>query len=1194
MKSNISIIIIILWISIQIYPQEDIKIISSGFNSIVIQYTALYDTLKEKIDNQEFLGINLGNGYIPDEVKWGEAAVPVRSLNIGVPSEFGNTIEVLSSAYKEITGKLLPNGKPKLEKDLLVPEYLIGENYNAFRNDEELVSFGDFEIMRGIPTNNFIIKPVKFYPLENKIIIYNKIIFRINYSANQKIYRGHEDEFLRGSLPNYEVAKFWKIDRKKIRKTAASVLSTGTWVRFEAPEEGIYKIDRAMFASWGFDPGSVDPRTIKIYNNGGKQLPERVEEDHPSDLIENAITVTGEEDSTFDALDNILFYGRGINFWDYDTVSNAVKRYFTPYSKVNYFWITSGGNPGKRIQAKNGNLSVQPQYIQTTTQAFASLEEDKAKVAATGRYYVGDEYSQSVPMKIYINKLDGRIESVPLTYKLRFINASELPFTLRAEENSSLLFSESIRGSGDPSSYLAGYQLLKTVIYRGLLPENTSQLKFQVLNTNSASKGYIDFFEIYYEKFLSASGDALIFFSKDTSAVIEYQLNGFSSSNIKVYDITDFANIKIVTNPVMLSGGEFRFQEAMTAGNVSKYMALGNDNFKIPVNAVNIKNQNVTGISEAKLIIIANKNFQTEAERLKSYREGESKHKLPTSIAYVDEIYNEFAAGMTDPTAIRNFIQYTYDSWTVQPEYILLFGDGTYDAKNVEGANNNFVPTYQVPLITDSPILYLINSYPMDDYFVRVDGDGPVVDLAIGRLNVQTPADAGYVVDKIINYESNMERGTWQNLITLVADDGLTSEGDDHALHTNQSENLSRIIPKSFNINKIYLAAYPTVITGAGRTKPEVNKAIVNAINTGTLILNYIGHGNHEVWAHEVVFEKSSTISQLHNDKYFFLTAATCNFGQYDFTGTQSGTEMLILKDGSGALGAFTATRQVYANQNQTLNEYFYSQLLLTPREAENLPITIGRAYCLTKQRYTAENDQKFHLFGDPTLRLLIPQYSSTVDSINGISLNSSADTIRLKALSKVKLAGTIKRPDNAVWEDYNGEAVLSIFDSERNTRIIERIDTLYTNIYNITLPGGILFNGKISVFNGKYSAEFVVPKDISYENKKGKVLVYFYNNLTDGIGITDRPIIGGSDNSVINDGKGPEIEIYYDNAGTGSSTIINPDSRLIVNLSDETGINTSGTGIGHKLEGVLNDNESSPIDFTEFFTGDLDAGGKS
>ncbi|HVO74439.1 MAG TPA: type IX secretion system sortase PorU [Ignavibacteriaceae bacterium] len=1195
MKSNISIIFLFIWTAIQIYPQDDLKIISSDFNSIVIEYTPLYDTLKEKINNQEFLGIDLTNGYIPDGNKWGEAAVPVRSINIGVPSEFGNTIEILNSSHKEISGKLLPIGKPKLKNDMLVSEYIVGDNYNDYRNDEELVSFGDFEIMRGIPTGNFIVKPVKFYPLENRIVIYNKIIFRINYSPNRKTTRGPEDQFLKGSLPNYEVAKFWKIERKKIKKTTVGVLSTGTWVRFEAPDEGIYKIDRALFASWGFDAASVDPRTIKIYNNGGKQLPETIEANHPSDLIENAIFVAGEEDSSFDAGDYILFYGRGINFWEYDTVSHSVLRYFTPYSKTNYFWITAGGNNGKRMQAKNGNLN-QAQYVQSTTQAFASLEEDKVKVATTGRFYVGDEYSKSLPMKIYINKLDARIETTPITYKFRFINASEASLTLRVEENSNLLLSQGIAGFGN-GDYSAGYQLLKTVVFNGPLTGNTSQLKFQITNASSTSKGYLDFFEIYYQKNLSAQGDTLIFFSKDTTAVVEYHLSGFSSSpNIKVYDITDFANVKIVANP-FISGGEFRFQEALTSGFVSKYIGIGNDKFKVPRNPVNMPNENVTGISEAKLIIISNKNFKEAADRLKEYREGESKFKLSTSIAYIDEIYNEFSGGMTDPTALRNFIQYAYDNWTVKPEYVLLLGDGTYDAKNVENANNDFIPTYQVPLITNPPNynanLSLINSYPVDDYFAQVDGNDLRIDLAIGRLNVQTINEANSVVDKIIDYETNMERGTWQNLITLVADDGWTTEGNDGDLHVSQSESLAKLIPKSFNINKIYLPAYPTVFTGGGPRKPEVNKAIINAINSGTLIVNYIGHGNHEVLAHEMVWENRSSISQIHNDKYFFLTAATCNFGEDDFTGTQSGTELLITMNGAGAIGALASTRQVYAESNRALNEDFYRRLLISPREEDNLTITIGKAYFLMKQGRTADNDRKFHLFGDPTIRLKIPQYNSSVDSINGI-LITSINNVQLKALSKARLAGTIKKPDNSLWEDYNGEAILSIFDSERSTTIVEKLDSITTNKYFITNPGGILFNGKISIVNGRYTADFVVPKDISYENKDGKALVYFSNSSSDGVGFTDRIIVGGSDSTAVNDGKGPDIEIHYDNPGPGSSTIINPDSRLIVNLSDETGLNTTGTGIGHKMEGILNDNESSPIDFTDYFTGDLDAGGKS
>ena len=57
---------------------------------------------------------------------------------------------------------------------------------------------------------------------------------------------------------------------------------------------------------------------------------------------------------------------------------------------------------------------------------------------------------------------------------------------------------------------------------------------------------------------------------------------------------------------------------------------------------------------------------------------------------------------------------------------------------------------------------------------------------------------------------------------------------------------------------------------------------------------------------------------------------------------------------------------------------------------------------------------------------------------------------------------------------------------------------------------------------------------------------------------------------------------------------LVNKDFNLLVKLSDETGLNTTGTGIGHKLEGIINDDNDDPIDLTNYFIGDLDAGGKS
>ena len=47
-----------------------------------------------------------------------------------------------------------------------------------------------------------------------------------------------------------------------------------------------------------------------------------------------------------------------------------------------------------------------------------------------------------------------------------------------------------------------------------------------------------------------------------------------------------------------------------------------------------------------------------------------------------------------------------------------------------------------------------------------------------------------------------------------------------------------------------------------------------------------------------------------------------------------------------------------------------------------------------------------------------------------------------------------------------------------------------------------------------------------------------------------------------MNDGKGPDVDIYFDTPSPSSSYLINTESKLIIDLSDETGINTTGTGI--------------------------------
>ncbi len=992
---------------------------------------------------------------------------------------------------------------------------------------------------------------------------------------------------MKNSVINFNTAKRWIQGTKKLNKVTVtnSVLATGTWIRFETPNEGIYKIDKSTLQSFGLDPSQIDPRTIKIYNNGGYVLPETVSAYAPSDLVENAITVVGQDDGKFDDSDYILFYGRGTNFWYYDSTSHKIVRAQNPYSKVNYYWITYGGSPGKRIQNEPSSTDAAG-YVQTSTKAFRFWDKDEINLLKSGRYFVGDAFNSATTSRNYINKLDQLVPNSTIDYKVRFINGDLGPILLNVQENNSQIFNNYITGRSvySFSDYAAGYASEFLTHYTGNLSNSRSDLKFTFNVGGENSQGFLDYFEITYNENLVPTNDTLNFFSKDTSAVIEYHLSGFSTSNIKVYDVTDYANVKLISDPLLLSGSEFRFKKVQTSGGASKFVAVGSDKYLTPINPEQIENSNLHGIDPgAKLIIVTNKQFHDQAINYQNYRENQSPYKMSAVVVDIDKVFNEFSCGMTDVSGLRNFIKYAYDNWSIKPEYVLLFGDGTYDYKNIEGFNNNYVLTYQTP-----ESMYGISSYTTDDYFVRVHGDDNVIDLTIGRLNINSVSEAENVINKIEEYETREDKTNWRNLITLVADDGKTSNGDDGNIHTRQSETLANTyIPSSFDLHKIYLAEYPAVITGDGRRKPEVNKAIISAMNAGTIIVNYVGHGNPDVWTHEIVFDRNVSIPQLNNSRFFFLTAATCDFGYYDRTNIQSGSEDLVLKPDGGAIGVFSASRVVFSDSNERIMDALFSNIMFTPRDSTNLPIPIGIAFYNTKQTRFNENDQKYHLFCDPTIRLNFPHYNATVDSVNNISVTDTVN-IPVKALSKITIKGTVRKPDNTIWNDYNGEGELTVYDSQRQV-ILQEIGN-----YPITVQGGIIFRGRVSITNGKYSANFVVPKDISYENKNGKIVLYFYNSNNDGVGYTRNIIVGGTDSTTANDGNGPDIEIYFDNTNYQNSYLINPNSELIVKLSDQTGLNTTGTGIGHKLEGILNDDETNPLDFTNYFTGDLNSGGKS
>lgn len=177
MKSKIF-IILFLSTTYLLHSQSDFNIISSDFNSITVEYLPIYsDTSLLRIDNTEFRNADLFFGVIGNSDDSGSPIKPERRFSIGVPSEFGNTIEVLSTMYNEISGQLIPVPFPIEDTLSIAFEYKKNNEYSLYKADDDLVTFGEFGFIRDVPSQLIKISPVKFDATSNIIKLYSRVVF---------------------------------------------------------------------------------------------------------------------------------------------------------------------------------------------------------------------------------------------------------------------------------------------------------------------------------------------------------------------------------------------------------------------------------------------------------------------------------------------------------------------------------------------------------------------------------------------------------------------------------------------------------------------------------------------------------------------------------------------------------------------------------------------------------------------------------------------------------------------------------------------------------------------------------------------------------------------------------------------------------------------------------------------------------
>lgn len=946
-----------------------------------------------------------------------------------------------------------------------------------------------------------------------------------------------------------------------------SVLKSGKWVKIKTTAKGIYKITYDQLKQWGFS----SPDQVAVYGNGGLMLPIFNKDLSIDDL--KSYPVLKEKDNA--GKDCLFFFSTGNVRFSIDAKTGTVSHNQNYYSTETYFYLTDQGT--QTLISKSSEISDAAGRTVSSFINYAFYENEAVNLLSSGSQWYGEEFNAAMSRTFTIT-----LDNPDLTKSVQFVVAaagrssfgSSMNVAVNGTSMSDLYFQA--LNVTDPTSDYANRQV---ATFSGVVSSKSLPVKLVYGASNSSSSAWLDYISVNYQSGLSMSSDVYSFRGKGAEGTIstsEFLLSAVSSAT-RIVDVTDIFNVTEL--PTTLSGTQLKFKSKSI--DYREYVAF-NPTGTIPVPELvgNIDNQDLHAAGLSTMIIVSNSKLLSAANDLAEFHR--SNDGMSVSVVTPDQIYNEFSGGLPDPAGLRNYFRMCYDlgnqTGTKTLKYILLMGDGSFDNRNILNKKHNLLPTYQ-----SENSLTPTESFVTDDFFGFLDenegGSTGIIDLGIGRISAGSLSDAETVVDKIKKYYQTDAMGNWRNVVTFIADD------EDYNTHMSQAESLAVAMNKNFPAfitDKIYLDAYTQISTSGGEKYPDVTTAISSRVKQGTLVMNYTGHANEKYLADENVLDISTINSWSNYNKLPIFVTATCEFSRFDEDETSAG-EYILFNAKGGGIGLFSTTRLVYSGANFVLNNEFFKYIFAKDANGEKL--RLGDVMRLAKTTAnTGTNQLNFTLLADPALRLANPSYQVKTTSVNGIDVEVKEDTI--KTLSVVTVKGYVADNKGVKLSSFNGEIIPTVYDKALQ---VETLGNGGETPMSYTVQNNVIYKGLATVKNGEFTFSFFVPKDISYKIGKGKIVYYAYNETADAQGYFDGFYIGGSSGNSITDTNGPQIKAYLNSDTFKDGDQVSASSVLIAEITDNTGINTSGTGIGHDITAVLDDDYTNIMVLNEYFQADLD-----
>lgn len=644
---------------------------------------------------------------------------------------------------------------------------------------------------------------------------------------------------------------------------------------------------------------------------------------------------------------------------------------------------------------------------------------------------------------------------------------------------------------------------------------------------------------------------------------------------------------------------------SMTSSAVIAPPNLSTGQFPTAEYVYGITNQNhhADPIADMVIIIPTTQKQRQHAERLAEYHR--THDGMTVNIVPADELFNEFSSGTPDATAYRRYMKMLYDRASTPdeaPKYLLLFGDGAWDNRMLSEGWTTLSPDDFLLCFESENSLNDVSCFVSDDFFCMLDDEEEIQvggnynnctgkpDVAVGRLPVRNDAEAKLLVDKVIEYGKNPNPGVWQNTVVVMGDDGNNNA------HMIDADNVAKVIAATrpaLDVKKIMWDAYKMEKSSTGNSFPDARNLITKYMADGALMMNYSGHGGPNQLSHETVL-KLSDFSGIQSKTMALWVTVACDILPFDGLEDNIG-EAAIFNEKGGAIAFYGTTRTVYQLQNSYMNQLFTKFVL---SESDGKDVSVGEAARMAKaslagmvteipagMKYSdlSANKLQYTLLGDPALRLNIPTTAIRVDSVNNSPMDE-ASLLTLKAGDKVKVTGSVS--------DASFAGTLTAVVQGAEEKVVCRLQNTTSDgaetAFEFLDRTSIIYKGQNAIDGGRFAFEFVVPKDISYNDGEGRIVLFA--NSGDGQrqinGVSGGVEFNGTGNLPL-DSIGPSVFCYLNTPSFANGDKVNATPYFMAEIYDESGINATGTGIGHDMTLVIDGSPAMTYNLNDSFSFD-------